>query len=70
MKIFIDNFHINKEDDDILMSDSIKFKNNEKIVTYMYDFVVGHIGIHIDDPKIKNTQCEFFIITRSRKILK
>jgi hypothetical protein len=70
MKIFIDNFLMNKKDNDILMSDSKKFKKimKGKSNVYICDFDVGHIGVEKDDTKIKNTLCEFFIITRARKI--
>jgi hypothetical protein len=69
INIFIDNFTKNKEDNDILMSDSNNFKKiiKQKSNIYMFDFDIGHIGIH-DDIKIKNTLCEFFIVTKARKI--
>ena len=67
---FIDNFNKNKEIDDILMSDSTKFKNKIKEISdiYLFDFEIGHLGVETDNIKIKNTLAEFFIMAGAKKI--
>jgi hypothetical protein len=67
---YIDSILINKEENDILMSDSIKFKEliKEKTDIYMFDIDIGHIGTDNDDKLIKNTLLEFFIMTNANKI--
>ena len=70
MTIYIDNFKKNKEENDILMSDSVEFKKIIKSTynIYSFDFDIGHIGTEKNDIKIKNTLCEFFIMTKAHKI--
>lgn len=70
MRIFIDNFLMNKEDNDVLISDSNKFKKlmREKNNVHTFDFEIGHIGVEKDNLKIKNTLCEFFIMSKAQKI--
>jgi hypothetical protein len=68
--IYIDSVLKNKEENDILMSDSIEFKEliKENTDIYMFDLDIGHIGTDNDDKLIKNTLLEFFIMTRANKI--
>lgn len=70
MSEFIDNFNKNKEIDDILMSDSTRFKNQIKEISdiYLFDFEIGHLGVETDNIKIKNTLAEFFIMVGAKKI--
>jgi hypothetical protein len=67
---FTYNFNENKENNDILMSDSQNFKNHIKKINniYTFDLDIGHIGYEKDDIKIKNSLCEFLIISKAKKI--
>jgi len=67
---FINNFNKNKEHNDILMSDSQMFKGYIKNIstTYSLDLDIGHIGYEKDDTKIKNTLCEFLIMSKAEKL--
>lgn len=67
---FIYNFNENKENNDILMSDSQTFKNHIKKINniYTFDLDIGHIGYEKEDIKIKNTLCEFLIMSKAKKI--
>jgi hypothetical protein len=67
---FLNNFKVNNEPNDILMSDSVNFKKLIKQISniYMFDLDIGHIGIEEDDIKIMNTLYEFYVITKSQKI--
>jgi hypothetical protein len=67
---FTFNFNENKEKNDILMSDSQIFKNHIKKINniYTFDLDIGHIGYEKEDIKIKNSLCEFLIMTKAKKI--
>lgn len=68
---FINIMNNNREHDDILMSDSIRFK--EHIMTNYHDVRLFHIHVahmgyihHVNN--IKDTLFEFFVVTRAKKI--
>ena len=52
------------------MSDSQVFKMHIKNLSpiYFFDMEIGHLGYEKDDTKIKNTLCEFLIMTKAKKI--
>jgi hypothetical protein len=59
------------EKNDILMSDSSKFKEFVKksnLEIFMFDNAICHLGFHNDDDKIKDTLFEFFLLSYASKI--
>ena len=59
-----------KEEKDILVSDSIQFKNfikNQSDI-FMFHMNIGHFGYHTDIEILRNTIFEFFLIIYSKKI--
>ena len=63
-------FKYNMEKNDILISDSVHFKNHIKthFNQFMFDIDMGHIGYEKNLEKIKNTLFEFFVMVHSQKI--
>jgi hypothetical protein len=61
---------LNIEKDDILFSDSNKFKNYVDIYFKIFFFKlnIGHTGFDNDEEKLKNTMFEFFVLTKAKKI--
>ena len=61
---------LNIEKDDILFSDSKKFKNYVNIYFKIFFFKlnIGHTGFDNDEEKLKNTMFEFFVLTKAKKI--
>jgi hypothetical protein len=61
---------LNIEKDDILFSDSNKFKNYVNIYFKIFFFKlnIGHTGFDNDEEKLKNTMFEFFVLTKAKKI--
>lgn len=60
----------NKEDNDILISDSIIFKNDikEKYNIFIFDTNPQHIGYEKDSDSLKDTLFEFLIMKNAMKI--
>jgi hypothetical protein len=68
---FLNSFYSNVENNDVLMSDALVFKNTLKEHyknIFTFDFPICHIGRKSDPEKIKNTLCEFFIMTKAKSI--
>ena len=68
---FLDSFNSHIRNNDILMSDTMIFKNQMKKIhkkIFTFDFEVGHVGYEKNTEKIKNTLCEFFIMTKAKSI--
>ncbi len=61
---------LNMENNDILLSDSSKFKNYVYIYfkIFFFKLKIGHIGFENDEEKLKNTMFEFFVLTKAQKI--
>jgi hypothetical protein len=60
----------NIEKDDILFSDSKKFKKYVDIYFKIFFFKldIGHTGFDNNEEKLKNTMFEFFVLTKAKKI--
>lgn len=67
-KKYKDNLIKNLEKNDILLSDSKKFKILNKDLFFSYDTNICHLGYHSDEDMIKDTLFEFFVISKSNKI--
>lgn len=66
----VQQVQLKKQDNDILISDSITFK---KIVgdisdIFMFDILPAHLGYQQHADLIKDTLFEFFLVTKSKKI--
>ena len=65
-----DNVIKQKEPNDILISDSISFKQHIFLNTYIYIYEtkICHLGLSTDNDAIRDTLFEYFLLTRSSKI--
>ena len=60
-----------KEENDILVTDTSKFKHfifNKNESIFMFDIKICHLGLTTDLDAIRDTLFEFFLITKSSKI--
>jgi hypothetical protein len=66
----INSLNSNKENNDILVTDSLSFKEYAFLNTsiFIFDTKVCHLGLSKDYHAIRDTLFEFFLITRSTKI--
>jgi hypothetical protein len=70
---YIEHFKNNIENNDLLLSDSVVFKNTIKnlqfdtVNTIMLDIIPKHIG-YTSNESLKDTLLEFFLISKSAKI--
>jgi len=64
------SLNINKECNDVLLTDSISFKEHSFLNSdvYIFDTKVCHLGLSKDYHAIRDTLFELFLITRSSKI--
>ena len=68
---YINIMNQNKEPNDILMSDSIRFKEvimNGNYGIFLFHINVGHLGYEQHKDVIKDTLFEFFTVTKASKI--
>ena len=66
-----ENLKSNKETNDILISDTSKFKNfifTKNIEVFMFDIKICHLGLCTNLDEIRDTLFEFFLITKANKI--
>jgi hypothetical protein len=66
----VHSLNSNKENNDVLVTDSLSFKEYAFLNTsiFIFDTKVCHLGLSKDYHAIRDTLFEFFLITRSRKI--
>jgi hypothetical protein len=60
----------NIKQDDILISDSVSFKNmiNESNNIFSFQGEIGHVGVHTDINAIKNTIFELILLSKAKSI--
>ena len=66
----VHSLNSNKENNDVLVTDSLSFKEYAFLNTsiFIFDTKVCHLGLSKDYHAIRDTLFEFFLITRSTKI--
>jgi hypothetical protein len=67
----LDLFNKYKENNDILMSDNVRFKENVMNIDksiYLFHINIAHLGYEQHKDNIKDTLLEFFITTKAQKI--
>ena len=70
LDIYADHFKLNREPNDILISDTKKLKNYIylKENVFIFDTKICHLGLSKDPDEIRDTLFEVFLITYSNKI--
>jgi len=70
LNFLISNMNKSKEDNDVLITDSLSFKHHVFLNTdvFLFDCKLCHLGLSKDYYAIRDTLFEFFLITRACKI--